>query len=251
MFEPLLAPRRRPMFAISAAAHAALALALVVPPLLATPAAPELDGFVRIEFVPVLMVDAPAREREDLLRRGREDRPETRSASANNVGARSGETAAPRSALFQPTGAAELLPAPTGEQSELPFEESGERSEPGGGVPGGSDGTGSSSSGHGCEGCPIPADAYGVTPPVALDSPAIAYPELARRAHVEGVVLLEAIIDAYGSVRDVRIIRGAHGLLDPAAVEAVLRWRYRPARIGDRRVAVSLKVVVTFSLRNL
>ena len=85
---------------------------------------------------------------------------------------------------------------------------------------------------------------------MALDSPAIVYPELARRAHVEGVLLLEAIIGADGSVRDVQVIRGASPLLDPSAVEAVRRWRYLPARIGERRVAVSLKVVVTFSLRN-
>ena len=48
MFEPAPAPRRRPMFAVSAAAHAALAAALVVPPLLATPEPPELDGYVQI-----------------------------------------------------------------------------------------------------------------------------------------------------------------------------------------------------------
>ena len=75
MFEPSSASRRRPMFAVSAAAHAALAAALFVPPLLATPAAPELDGYVRIDGVPVFMVDAPVREgRKDLLRRGKRKR---------------------------------------------------------------------------------------------------------------------------------------------------------------------------------
>ena len=226
------------MFAVSAAGHAALAAALFVPPLLAMPAAPELDGFVRIEFVPLLMVEAPVRgRREELPGRGKEERR-----------AIAGE-ARSRPALAQPTDVSELLPAPTGEQSELPFEESGERSEPGKpGIDrrGGADGD----EGPGCEGCPISANALGVTPPVALESPAIAYPELARRARAEGVVVLEAIIDADGSVRDVRVLRGANPLLDPAAVEAVRRWRYRPARIGDRRVAVYLSVAVTFSLRN-
>ena len=70
MFEPAPAPRRRPMFAVSAAAHAALALALVVPPLLATPEAPEPDGFVRIDSIPVFTSDAPVRPQKDFLRRG-------------------------------------------------------------------------------------------------------------------------------------------------------------------------------------
>ena len=102
----------------------------------------------------------------------------------------------------------------------------------------------------GCEGCKaISATAPGVTPPVAVETISPVYPELARRAHVEGVVLLEAIIGADGTVRDVRVLKGAHPLLDPAALEAVRRWRYRAATIGVRPVAVYLQVVITFSLR--
>ena len=85
--------------------------------------------------------------------------------------------------------------------------------------------------------------------PVALETIAPAYPELARRAHVEGTVLLEAIIDVDGRVREARILGSAHPLLEAAALEAVRQWRYRSARIGERPVAVSLSVVVTFSLR--
>lgn len=158
-------------------------------------------------------------------------------------------TARPR--LSQPSGLSELLPAPTGEEAQLPIEETGERSEPVSGLPGG---TAESEMGGrgGCEDCsPISAEAPGVTPPVALESAPLAYPELARRARVDGVVVLEATIGVDGSVRDVRVLRGANPLLDPAAVEGVRRWRYLPARIGERPVAVYLKVVVTFSLRNL
>jgi protein TonB len=253
MFEPPPVSRRRPLFAVSLAAHAALALALVVPPLLATPAAPELDGAVRIGF-PVFMVDAPGSERrEDFLRKGKEgSRAGATAARSNNAVPRSLDAATPRSALTQPSEVG-ALPDPTGGSSDLfTVEDTGERSERGDSVPGGSDGTGSSSGGPGCEGCKVlPADAYGVTPPVALESPALVYPELARRARAEGVVILEAIIGADGSVRDVRVLRGAGPLLDPSAVEVVRRWRYRAARIGERPVAVFLKVVVTYSLRNL
>ena len=242
MFEP--PPRRGPMFAVSAAAHAALALALVVPPLLATPEPPELDGFVRIDSIPVFTIDAPVRETKEFLRRVNAGGATAPAASASN------NPHAARAPLTQPTGLSQVLPPATGEVPESPFEETGERSEPGKNGTDRRDGE-MGNGGPDCEGCSIiSASAPGVTPPVALESAAIAYPELARRARVEGVVVLEAIIGADGSVRDVRVLRGAHPLLDPAAVEAVRHWRYRAARIGERNVAVFLNVIVTFSLRN-
>jgi periplasmic protein TonB len=243
MFMPPSAPRPRPLFVVSLAVHAALLVALAVPPLLATPELPEPDGFVRIDSIPVLVSDAPVRPRENSLGK-------VNGGLAAGPARRSNHVAA-RPELTQPSPLTELLPAPTGEEAQLPFEDTGERSEPGKSGISRTDGTGDGE-GPGCEGCNVvSATAPGVTPPVALESAAIPYPELARRARVEGVVFLEAIIGADGSVRDVRVLRGAHPLLDPAATEAVRRWRYRPARIGERPVAVYLNVVVTFSLRNL
>ena len=244
MFEPAPGARRRPMFAISATAHAALAAALVVPPLFATQEPPEPDGFVRIESVPRLASDAPVRIPVDSLRRVREGGAGARAAGASNASA--------RPPVFQPAGLSNVLPAPAGQDLESPSEETGERSEPA--LPGsrqGENGIGERGS-EGCDGCSVlSAEAHGVTPPVAIETGAPAYPELARRAHMEGVVVLEAIIGADGSVRDVRVVRGVSPLLDPAALEAVKRWRYRPASIDGRHVAVYLKVVLTFSLRNL
>ena len=243
MFEPAPAPRRRPMFAVSAAAHAALLAALVVPPLFATPEPPEPDGVVRIAHLPPLASDAPVVERVFFLRKGNGG-----GASVPSPRATNGRPAA-RPPTTQPTGVSELLPAPTGEEPELPFEETGERSEPSfSGIRKG-DGA-AEAGGDGCEGCnAISATARGVTPPVALETISPVYPELARRAHVEGIVVLEAVIGPDGSVRDVRVLHGTHPLLDPAAVEAVRRWRYRAATVGTRPVAVFLQVVVTFSLR--
>lgn len=245
MFEPAPAPRRRPMFAVSAAAHAALLAALVVPPLLATPEAPELDGYVHIAHVPALTSDAPVRIPVEVLRRVREGGPGARAARASDAGTRPSV----RPAVTQPNGIASVLPDPTGEEPEFPFEEWGERSEPSHPGNGREDGA-VDDGGPPCDGCKaISATARGVTPPVAIETVAPLYPELARRAHVEGVVLLEATIGADGSVRDVRVLGSAHPLLDTAAVEAVRRWRYRAATIGTRPVAVFLQVVITFSLR--
>ncbi|MFI5119896.1 MAG: energy transducer TonB [Thermoanaerobaculia bacterium] len=246
MFDVPLAARRRPMFGVSAALHAALGLALVVPPLVATQEPPEPDGFVRIEFVPRLASDAPALEKVDFLGKADGGRATAPAPRANDR-PRGGD--AP---ITQPNGVAEVLPAPTGGQLPSSFEETGEQSEPG--KPGrfGKPGTGDDGDGEACEGCgAIPATAPGVTPPVPLETVSPAYPEPARRAHVEGVVLLKAIIGADGSVRDVRVLKAASVLLDPAALEAVRRWRYLPARVGKRPVPVYLDVVVTFSLKNL
>jgi len=56
------------------------------------------------------------------------------------------------------------------------------------------------------------------------------YPEAARRAAVEGTVLLDATIDETGAVTDLQVLRGLPLGLSEAAVEAVSRWKYRPAR---------------------
>jgi protein TonB len=233
------------MFAVSAAAHAALAAALVVPPLFATPEPPEPDGFVKIIHVPVLASDAPVVERVVFLRKSNGGGPAAPSARATNAP----RTAGPR--LTQPTDLTDVLPAHTGDEPQLPFEEWGERSEPT--YSGSRRGDGTEEDGEdGCSGCKvISATARGVTAPVAIETIAPPYPELARRAHIEGVVVLEAIIGVDGSVRDVRVLNGASPLLDPAALEAVRRWRYRAASVGTRPVAVYLQVVITFSLRNL
>jgi len=177
----------------------------------------------------------------------REGGPGARASGASEGGARPPSRQRP----LQPRGVSELLPPPTGGDPELPFEETGERSEPSHPGSGGGDGA-ANDGGFPCAGCSvISATAPGVTPPVAIETVAPAYPELARRAHMEGVVVLEAIIGADGAVRDVRVLSGVSPLLHAAALDAVRRWRYHAASVGNRPVALYLKVVLTFSLRNL
>jgi protein TonB len=74
------------------------------------------------------------------------------------------------------------------------------------------------------------------------------YPEAARKARMEGVVILEAIITATGSVEDVKVLKSVNPLLDAAASRAVSQWRYRPATLNGRAVRVYLTVTVTFNL---
>ena len=84
-------------------------------------------------------------------------------------------------------------------------------------------------------------------PPTKLRHVAPAYPELARRAGVEGVVVLECVIDPSGHVADVKVLRG-HPLLEAAAVDAVGRWVYTSTRLNGVPVAVVLTVTVRFTI---
>lgn len=74
------------------------------------------------------------------------------------------------------------------------------------------------------------------------------YPEVARRAGIEGPVTLLLRIGQDGSVEDARLLSG-EPVLGRAAAEAVEQWRYQPARIGDRPVNVLTSVTLAFELR--
>ena len=54
------------------------------------------------------------------------------------------------------------------------------------------------------------------------------YPELARRMHVSGTVVLHLVVAPDGSVSDAKVESG-HALLGPAAQEAVKRWKFEPS----------------------
>jgi protein TonB len=74
------------------------------------------------------------------------------------------------------------------------------------------------------------------------------YPELARRARMEGFVILQAIIDKQGNVVNVEILRGLGLGLDVSAESAVKQWKYTPTYYNGRPVEVILTVNVVFQL---
>lgn len=74
------------------------------------------------------------------------------------------------------------------------------------------------------------------------------YPEIARQARMGGTVILEAVIDESGVVREVKVLRSVE-LLDRAAIEAVRKWRYTPTRLNGVAVPIVMTVTVTFSLQ--
>lgn len=75
------------------------------------------------------------------------------------------------------------------------------------------------------------------------------YPLTARRLEVEGRVEMEVLIDAQGSVAEVRVIRDPGLGMADSAVRAVRQWRYRPLRVAGRAVPAWIEVEVRFRLR--
>jgi protein TonB len=83
---------------------------------------------------------------------------------------------------------------------------------------------------------------------MALSRPGPVYPELAKRARVQGDVELNAVIGVDGGIKELRVASG-HPLLVRAAVEAVSQWRYRPTTLNGDPVEVATQITVTFRLR--
>jgi TonB family protein len=73
------------------------------------------------------------------------------------------------------------------------------------------------------------------------------FPPEALKAHAEGIVVMEAIIDPKGAVKDVKVVEG-HDLLNAAAVEALKQWQYEPYLVDGAAKTVKFTVVMKFKL---
>ncbi|RPI57509.1 MAG: energy transducer TonB [Acidobacteria bacterium] len=86
-----------------------------------------------------------------------------------------------------------------------------------------------------------------IKPPTRTRYVAPEYPEIARRNRVEGVVMIEAIIDTDGRVENARVLRSSP-LLDSSALAAVRAWEYTPTLLNGKPTAVIMTVTVRFDL---
>jgi protein TonB len=86
----------------------------------------------------------------------------------------------------------------------------------------------------------IPARLLSSTPP--------AYPQLAKSQRIEGAVRIDALIDAAGKVSSMKVVSGPV-LLHQAAMEALRQWKYQPAMLDGKPVAMHLTVTIQFRLQ--
>jgi protein TonB len=88
-----------------------------------------------------------------------------------------------------------------------------------------------------------------ISAPIPLNNVEAEFSDEARRAKYQGVVLVSVIVDAQGNPQDPRVVRALGMGLDEKALEAVRKYRFKPAmRDGRTPVAVMVNVEVNFHL---
>ena len=88
-----------------------------------------------------------------------------------------------------------------------------------------------------------------ITEPEKISGPVPLYPEAARRARIQGVVVLECIIGKGGDVTDVKVLRGLPLGLTESAVDAVRSWKFKPSTLNEKPVEVLYILTVRFNLQ--
>jgi protein TonB len=84
--------------------------------------------------------------------------------------------------------------------------------------------------------------------PVARISPV--YPFEMRRSGIKGEVLVEFIVDTQGNVRDAFAVRSSNPGFEQAAIDAVIKWRFKPGRKGGAPQNTRVRQPLSFSLNN-
>ncbi len=77
----------------------------------------------------------------------------------------------------------------------------------------------------------------------------IVYPEIAKRAGVEGKVYVLAFVDESGNVTDAKIIKGIGAGCDEAALDAVKKTKFKPGKQRGKAVRVQVSIPVVFKLQ--
>jgi TonB family protein len=121
----------------------------------------------------------------------------------------------------------------------------------GGGIGRASTGTGNSEGGTGT-GRGMGKSEGQYTQARTSDAPKPKYPDTARRDGKEGRVLLRVLVNEEGRTASVQVNRSSGAeALDQAAVEAIKRWRFSPARYGDKPVESWVRIPIDFRLNDV
>lgn len=88
-----------------------------------------------------------------------------------------------------------------------------------------------------------------VKKPEKISGPQPQYTEIARKARIQGVVIVEAIINKQGNVTNVKVLKPLPMGLDQAAVDAVKKWVFKPATLNGKPVEVYYNLTVNFRLQ--
>ena len=87
----------------------------------------------------------------------------------------------------------------------------------------------------------------GVSQPIVIHREQPVYPPLAVRAHIEGSVTVQCIVNRSGEIRDVQVVRSSFGAFEQSAVDAVRRWRFTPGMLAGKPVDTIFELTVNFT----
>ena len=88
-----------------------------------------------------------------------------------------------------------------------------------------------------------------IHPPALIQRTTPEYPEVALQARLRAMVIVEARVGEDGRVQSVKVLRGQI-LFDQAAVDAVMKWRYRPLLLNGEPTEFDVTITVNFNLQH-
>lgn len=85
--------------------------------------------------------------------------------------------------------------------------------------------------------------------PLYRTNPPPPYPQIARKRGLQGVVVLEVLVDTNGNAADLRVLSSSgHPILDRTAMASVKHWTFDPGTRGGKKVTMWVRVPIRFQL---
>ncbi|MBW1649338.1 MAG: energy transducer TonB [Deltaproteobacteria bacterium] len=87
------------------------------------------------------------------------------------------------------------------------------------------------------------------TPPVYKNTPPPTYPKLAKKRGHKGTTIIDALIGINGKIKEIKTNNSSgYEILDNAAVEAVKKWLFIPASVGDKKIEMRVTIPIKFEI---
>jgi periplasmic protein TonB len=85
-----------------------------------------------------------------------------------------------------------------------------------------------------------------VEPPVPVRTVPPEYPDALRREGLSGIVVVKCAVDAQGNVSDAQVEKSSNAGFEKPAVEAVRKWKFKPAKKDGAAVGITVTIPVKF-----
>ena len=95
-----------------------------------------------------------------------------------------------------------------------------------------------------------PARAGDTEPPVPVRMVPPVYPDELRRDGMSGIVMVKCLIDEKGIVTDAQVEKSSNHAFSQPAVDAVKRWKFKPAKKDGAAIALHVTIPIQFNLDN-